>query len=211
MLERFAADDRRIRVALLNQSAGAARARNVGISIARGRFITFLDADDVWLPEKLDAQLRFMLANDVAFTYGAYSVPSPADRRKPAVFEPPASLAYRDLLGGCPIGCLTAMYDRNKVGTRLFPLLKRGQDWALWLQLARTGASMRCYPGLHAIYRNSNRSLSSNKLAKLRDVWRIYRFHEAQPLLRSAFWLGKHALHAMNKRRKLLSIFHILS
>ncbi|MFH7321517.1 glycosyltransferase family 2 protein, partial [Desulfurivibrio sp. D14AmB] len=141
-----------IKTLRLQRNSGAGRARNLGIEAAAGRFVAFLDADDFWLPEKLASQVAFMEQNRIRFSYGAYYIANGAAAEERKLFQPPDRLSYRQLLEGCPIGCLTAMYDSEALGKRFMPEVRRGQDWGLWLQLARICEEIAAYPGAHAVY-----------------------------------------------------------
>lgn len=179
--------------------AGVARARNLGIEAAQGRYIAFLDSDDLWLPGKLEAQIGFMQREQVAFSYGDYERRDRKSGSPLGTFIAPERLSYRDLLHGCPIGCLTAAYDQEALGKVYMPDVRRGQDWGLWLALTRLGGPARKYPGVHAVYHTGGDSLSANKMAKVRDVYRVYREQEGLDPLRSGWYLLHHAVNALRK------------
>lgn len=172
---------------------GTGFARNSGIEAATGRYIAFLDSDDYWLPGKLDAQIGFMQREQVSFSYGDYERHDRNSGASLGTFIAPRSVSYRDLLHGCPIGCLTAAYDQQALGKAYMPDVHRGQDWGLWLALARLGGPAQKYPGTHAVYHTGGNSLSANKLAKLRDIYQIYRTQEGLSHLHSAWYLANHA------------------
>ncbi len=178
---------------------GAAAARNVGIEAAKGRYIAFLDSDDLWLPGKLEAQIGFMQREGVAFSYGDYERRDRASEAPLGFFIAPEQVSYRDLLRGCPIGCLTAAYDQEALGKVYMPDVRRGQDWGLWLALTRLGGPARKYPGLHAIYHTGGESLSANKVAKARDIYRIYRGQERLSPLSSCWFLMHHVISSLRK------------
>jgi teichuronic acid biosynthesis glycosyltransferase TuaG len=182
---------------------GAAKARNAGILAASGRFVAFLDSDDLWSEGKLEAQIGFMTANDVAFSYGDYDVVDAGTGAWLGRCAGPDRVSHDDLLRGCPIGCLTVAFDQYRLGKRFMPDVRRGQDWGFWLALTRDGAIARRYPGCHAVYRQSSASLSSAKLAKVADIYGIYRRQEGLGRLRSLRYLGPHILAALRKRPAL--------
>lgn len=186
--------------AIRQANRGAGSARNAGIEAARGRFIAFLDSDDYWTQCKLEAQIGFMTKLGVAFSYGDYGTLDARTDRWLGHHEAPSSLTYRDLLRGCPIGCLTAAFDQEALGKHYMPHVRRGQDWGLWLKLARLGEGARRYPGCHAIYMRSRGSLSSKKLRKAADIYRIYREQEGLGRVRSAGYLLPHAMGALTKQ-----------
>jgi len=185
---------------LRNTHGGAAKARNSGILAASGRFVAFLDSDDLWSEEKLEAQIGFMTANDVAFSYGDYDAVDAGTGDFLGRYEGPDHVTHADLLRGCPIGCLTAAFDQSLLGKRYMPDVRRGQDWGLWLALTRDGTVAQRYPGCHAVYRQSSASLSSAKLAKVADIYGIYREQEKLGRLRSLRFLVPHILGAVRKR-----------
>lgn len=174
---------------------GAARARNAGIEMARGRYIAFLDADDEWQPEKLARQIAFMEDSGAVFTYGDYLRVRASGGHARHV-RTPESLTYRDFLRGCPIGCLTVAYNQEALGKVFMPDVRRGHDWGLWLGLTRNGAVAKRYPGTEAFYHVSRRSLSRNKLLKVRDIYRIYREQEGVGSVRTLRYLVEHVVRS---------------
>lgn len=160
------------------QNTGVAGARNKAISMARGRYIAFLDSDDLWLPEKLERQLFFMKNNDYGFSYTEYRQFTDNPQNAGAIIKVKDFVDYKELLKGNDIGCLTVMLDREK-----FPEIKmpkeRHEDYITWLNLLRNGR--RAY-GLHldlARYRKSETSLTGNKWQSLKWTWDVYRKSQA--------------------------------
>jgi teichuronic acid biosynthesis glycosyltransferase TuaG len=186
----------RLRV-LSQPRRGAAMARNCGIELARGRYVTFLDADDEWRPEKLARQIEFMESTGTLFSYGNYQRSRYDTLEVLGEVRVPENLVYADLLRGCPIGCLTVAYNQEALGKRYMPVVGRGHDWGLWLALTRDGVVGRRYPGTEAVYHVRRGSLSRDKLRKVRDVYRIYREQEGIGRVRSALFLVQHSVRSL--------------
>ncbi|MGR5541571.1 glycosyltransferase family 2 protein, partial [Vibrio campbellii] len=121
---------------------GAAVTRNRGITEAKGDFIAFLDADDVWHPEKLAIQIQFMIAYDLELSYTAYDV---VNENGQIIGKriPPSRVTYDDILNTNHIGCLTAMYSVNKLGKVYMPNIAKRQDLGLWLKILKRGVVAR--------------------------------------------------------------------
>ena len=166
--------DGRIRYWRQPHNFGVSMTRNKGIEMANGRYLAFLDSDDLWLPEKLEHQLRFMQQNHYGFTYTEYRQFTDNPQNAGNIIKVRDYVSYKELLKGNDIGCLTVMLDRH-----IFPNVKmpsqRHEDYITWLNLLKTGH--RAY-GLHedlARYRKSSKSLTGNKFRSLKWTWDVYR------------------------------------
>jgi len=193
------AEDERIRLIQLEQNSGAAVARNTAIESARGRYIAFLDGDDLWLPHKLERQLAFMQETGAAFSYSAYERIDESGQHLTPIGVP-ERLQYQDLLKTCYIGCLTAIYDAEVYGKRLMPLIRKSQDHGLWLDLLRAGEEARGINEVLAIYRVRSGSNTSNKLNASTYTWRVYRDLENMPSSKASYYFGHYAIRGLLRR-----------
>ena len=151
------------RIILLDGPAtktGAAAARNRALDHAKGRYIAFLDADDLWLPSKLERQLDFMLTEDAAFSHTSYYLRRSS--RADYVRAAPEALTRKTLLRGNKIGCLTAVYDTKRLGKQPMPDIPKRHDYALWLHLLTLTPTAAGLAEPLAIHHRRNGSLSSN-------------------------------------------------
>jgi teichuronic acid biosynthesis glycosyltransferase TuaG len=195
----LAAQDPRIRVLAQEANAGAAAARNRGIREAAGRFIAFLDADDLWRPEKLARQLAFMRGGGHPLTFTAYRRIA-ADGRALGTVRAPARVSRDELLKGNVIGCLTAVYDTRAFGKVEMPEIPRRQDYGLWLALLRRTPCACGLPQVLADYRVRRGSLSADKLAAARATWALYREVERLPWASAAYYFAHYAAGGVAKR-----------
>ena len=194
----YAARDRRICLLSLPQPAGAAGARNLAIGQARGRYIAFLDSDDLWFPDKLAKQVAFMAAHDSAFTYASYRLIDSTGRDL-GVFTTAPSLTRADLLKVNSVSCLTAMYDTRHLGRMYMPDVSIGHDYALWLAIIKRVGTARGIVEPLAAYRIKQTSLSSNKFRAAHVRWRMYRCHERLGWAKSAYYFFHYAYHGLIK------------
>ena len=201
LAERVAARDGRVRVLGDGVNRGPAAARNAGIRAARGRRLAFLDADDRWRPEKLEAQLRFMEETGHAFVFSSYRRMD-ADGRPRGVVRAAARLTHADLLRSNDIGCLTAIYDSHALGKVEMPDIRRRQDYGLWLKLLRGVPAAYGMPEVLADYRVGAGSLSSNKLVAAGATWRLYRDVEGLSRLEASRCFAQYVVRAGAKRAR---------
>jgi teichuronic acid biosynthesis glycosyltransferase TuaG len=197
---RLAAEDGRIRVLGQGANRGAAAARNRGIRAARGRFIAFLDADDLWYPGKLAAQLAFMERGGHGLVFSAYRRIDAAGRPLGTV-RPPARVDYGALLKGNVIGCLTAVYDAGLLGRLEMPPLRRRQDFGLWLEILSRVPYAHALPEVLADYRVRPGSLSADKLGAVRATWTLYREWERMSRPAAGWYLAHNLARGLAKRR----------
>jgi glycosyltransferase involved in cell wall biosynthesis len=183
----------------LKHNSGAAVARNHSIKHAKGRFIAFCDSDDLWKPSKLKEQVAFMIREDCAFSYTSYDRIN-EDGTSCRGSNCKAAITYKDLLKNNYIGCLTAMYDVEKLGKRYMPLLRKRQDWALWLQLLKECDEAKGLQEPLAVYRERSSSISSNKMEMLKYNWLIYHQVEGFGRTRATFQLFLFMIYYIQKK-----------
>jgi len=172
--------------------------RNVGVHAARGRYIAFLDSDDVWFPQKLEQQLPLFHDNRTAIVYSNYEKIDDKSIRSNRIVSSPSSATYNTLLLGNIIGNLTGIYDTHKVGKALIQNIHH-EDYGMWLSILKQGYIARNTETTLAAYRETSRSVSSNKLRVTSWQWNIYRNVEHLSLLRSAYYFMFYAIKATYK------------
>lgn len=204
IIEELASHDRRVRYFRLNKNSGAAVARNNSLKNTRGRYIAFLDADDVWLESKLELQLAFMKANGSAFSFTGYSIYYGNGRFDEKVIDSNTleKIARKDLLKkSCTVGCSTVMLDKEKLPAIEMVNIRTGQDYALWLMLLReSGHVAHNLKKRLTGYRVREDSISRNKFAKSKRQWQIYREIEKISLLPSLYFMFFYARNAVFRR-----------
>jgi teichuronic acid biosynthesis glycosyltransferase TuaG len=196
LIEQYVAKDGRIKLLRLKSNSGAAVARNTAIEAARGRYIAFLDSDDRWLPNKLEKQLSFMQECDVAFSFASYEKLNEEGDVVGTVGIPP-KVSYRDLLKVCSIGCLTAMYDTEKLGKVYMPLIRKRQDLGLWLRILKETPYAYGLEEVLAQYQLRNDSISANKRDAASYTWRLYREVEKMSLPVAAYYFAHYAVNGV--------------
>ena len=194
----MARNDPRILLSSLAEGWGAAAARNAAIRQASGRYIAFLDSDDLWMPDKLARQLAMFRAG-AFLVYGGYERMTEAGQTLRTV-RVPAQVTYEDALRGNPIGCLTAAFDSTVCGRAEMPMLDRRQDYALWLRLLREHGAAHGDTAILGRYRVRAGSLSSNRIAAALDTWHVLRRVEGLPLRRALPAFAHYARSAVAKR-----------
>ena len=199
LIKSYSKNDERIKPLYLNDNIGAAMARNKAISKAKGKYLAFLDSDDVWLPKKLEVQTNFMKKNNCSFVFSSYSVIS--DDEKPNyTISVPETITYKRYLKNTIIGCLTVMLDKEKFKKIEMPNLRSSHDMALWLNLLKQEKYAYGIAQDLAIYRDHKSSKTSNKFKAAYDVWNVYREHEKLNLLYSIYNFVFYAINALRKR-----------
>ncbi len=173
--------------------------RNIGVKNALGRYIAFLDSDDAWLPNKLERQMKmFEQYEDMAICFSNYEKMTEQGERNNRIIKAPSVTTYKQLLLGNVIGCLTAVYDTEKVG-KVFFQNHSHEDYILWLDILKRGYVARNTNTVEALYRVRENSVSSNKLKTLSWQWDIYRNVEKIELFRSSYYFFNYAYRAFKK------------
>ncbi|MGF1701387.1 glycosyltransferase [Photobacterium makurazakiensis] len=188
ILKRLAESDERIILKRNTVNSGAAVTRNNSISYASGEFIAFIDSDDLWLPNKLAKQVSFMTNNSIDFSFTSYELIDETGVRIGASVDTHLTepVSYKDMLRKkATLGCSTVMLRRSKFDDLSMPLIRTGQDYALWLKLLKTGTRAHAYSDVLTQYRIVPNSISRNKFKKAKRQWEIYRKIERLSLLES--------------------------
>ena len=196
-------DDPRIHLIALDKNAGAAEARNIGLEKASGRFITFLDSDDVWLPHFLETSLNFLIENNEELVYATYKR---CDEDLEPVLEDflaEDNITYKRILYNCPIPMLTAMYDSKRIGKVRIPEVDMREDYAMWIEILRKIPQARAIREPLAIYRIRKSSYSRNKFKILRKQFAVYYKFLNLSLPQSTYYTLHWALNGMKKYEKL--------
>ncbi len=201
VVENIAAKEPRIRLLRLERNMGPAVARNRAIREARGRYIAFLDGDDIWSEKKLERQIAFMEERDVALSYTGYYRIDEISGETIDRIEVPETVDYKELLKQNIIGCLTAVYDTEKLGRVYMPEIRKRQDFGLWLAILKR-IPYAC--GLNeplAYYRIRSASVSSNKILSSAYNWKLYREVEKLPWYKAVYYFGWYTYRSLRKYR----------
>ncbi|PID31645.1 glycosyl transferase [Candidatus Saccharibacteria bacterium] len=199
IIRSYQSADPRIKLLHLEQNEGAAVARNKGTEQAHGRYLAFLDADDVWLPAKLETQVAFMQKNTHAFTYTGYEFADANAQPNGNVVAVPTSITYKQALKNHIIWTSTVMLDLEQVDRAVayMPNVRRGQDAATWWQILRAVGTAYGINRPLAYYRRTHTSLSANKLKAAKRTWYLLRHVEELPIgycVQNFLWYGYNAV-----------------
>ncbi|MBW7921973.1 MAG: glycosyltransferase family 2 protein [Rubellimicrobium sp.] len=200
ILGQAAAADGRIRLLDSGGRLGPAAARNVALAAARGRYLAFLDADDLWHPDKLARQTQAMAATGAALSCTAWLRRNIVSGRE-VVVGVPARATRGDLLKTNTIACSTAMIDARAFGQRRMPGLRRAEDFAFWLDLLTATPWALGLPEVLTTYRQHPRALSAHKGRAAADTWALYRHALHLPLPDALWYFGHYALRGTLRHR----------
>lgn len=193
--------DERIRVIQQSVNGGAARARNRGLEEATGRYIAYLDADDLWVPDKLERELAFMQDKQAAFVYTGYEFADESGQGTGKIVRVPETLSYKEALKNTTIFTTTVMFDTERIPKELLQMpVMKSEDTALWWKVLRNGYIAYGLDENLVKYRRVGKSLSSNKLEALRRIWNLYRKAEGMNVLSSAYHFCFWAVNAVKRR-----------
>ena len=194
--------DDRIRLIECPENHGAAYARNLGLDNARGRYIAFLDADDVWLPDRLSAGLKFMEDHpEAGFVFASYEFGDENGVGTGRIVHVPAKLDYKHALSRTVIFTTTTLFDTEKIPRELIRMPEvKSEDTATWWQILRAGHTAYGIDRAAAIYRRPPASLSSDKIEAIRRIWNLYRNVEHLSLARSMICFVGWAYRATMRR-----------
>ena len=185
--------DDRIRLICLPENGGAANARNQGVRQAKGRYIAYLDADDIWEPQKLEKEIAFAKQKQAAFVFTGYEFADENGKGSGKIVRVPKQLNYNQALKNTTIFTSTVLFDTERIPKELLEMPKvKSEDTALWWKLLKKGYPAYGLDENLVKYRRVGQTLSSNKVEAVRRIWNLYRNVEGLGLARSAwnfcFW-----------------------
>ncbi len=182
-------EDKRIRLFINENNSGAALTRNVALKNARGRWIAFLDSDDLWEPDKLEKQITFMKENNYAFSYHEYIEIDEQDRELGVHVSGKKHVDKFDMFACCWPGCLSVMYDADKIGLIQINDIKKNNDTAMWLKVIRKAD---CYllPECLGKYRRRANSITPKPfLQRILAHYPLFRIAEEMNPISASFWV----------------------
>ena len=195
--------DERIRYYHNEKNSGAAVSRNRAIREAKGRWIAFLDSDDLWMPEKLEKQISFMEKNGYSFSYTNYEEIDVDGNSSGVKVTGPKKVAKTGMFNYCWIGCLTVMYDRNVVGMIQIEDIKKNNDYAMWLKACKKAD---CYllDEYLGKYRKGRAGSVSTHSIKTMIGWhyKLFRDAEKQGPVRSLINTGRNLVFGFYKKKR---------
>lgn len=202
IIKEYEKKDNRIKYIKLKENSGAAIARNTALENSSGRFIAYLDSDDLWKKEKLEKQVNFMLENNYAFTCTDYEKIDENGKSLNKIIKIPKKVNYNLFLRNTIIQTVGVMVDTKLTGKEVLvmPNIRRRQDAATWCQILKTGHDCYEVPENLSYYRVVSNSLSSNKFKAVKGTWSLYRDIEKLSLFKSCYCFIGYAFNAVKKR-----------
>lgn len=202
IVESLIEEYKNIKLYINNENLGVAISRNRAVKNANGRFICYLDADDFWLPDKLEKQLNFVLQNDCAFSFTGYEFTTSMRKESGKIVTPPQMISYKEALRNHTIFTSTVMLDLSKLKKEniMMPDVRRGQDTATWWKILKITNKAFCLQEPLSLYRRTNSSLSSNKLKAIKRTWYLFRKVERLTLIQTIIPFVGYAYNAVKRR-----------
>ncbi len=194
-----ALDEKRIRFIRMNVNSGTGTAKNTALKQARGRFIAFIDSDDIWLPEKLELQLEFMMNNNYPISFTSYRIMDQEGNNTDKIIPVKFSVNQHQYLKNTIIGFSTSMIDTNITGNFEFIGLRSREDTHLWITLL--GKGFKAY-GLDKVltrYRVHDHSITSNKLKAAKQTWQLYYKTVNLGYFKSLYYFSHYGFNAFKK------------
>jgi len=189
----------KIKIIRNSNNLGAGISRNIGIENSTGKIIAFLDADDFWLPQKLEKQINFMIENKFDFTFCDYEKKI-SSKKTINVKSKKNKLNYNDLINSCDIGLSTVLLNKEIIKNELFPKLKTKEDYVAWLKITKENIYAYNLNESLVIWNNVENSLSSNFFQKISDGFKVYYIYEKFNILKSLYYLFKLSINSLKKK-----------
>lgn len=191
----------KVKIINLKNNTGAANARNIALNKAKGSYIAYIDADDLWKEEKLNKQLLFMQQQNIVFSYTGYSrIKENGEFFK--IIDAPNTTDYNQLLKNGTMLPSTIMIDITQINKKLLkmPPLRSAEDVQTWLSILKTGVVAYGLNDNLTEYRIRKNSTSSNKIKSIINIWKVYREYQSIGIMKSIYYIFMHKLNALKRR-----------
>lgn len=198
IVKNYVERDKRIKYIKLEKNMGVSNARNMAIRRSKGKFIAFLDSDDIWKFNKLEKQINFMMKNNLSITFTGYKMIDDNNNDLNKTIKVPKEIDYKELLKGNTIGCFTVVIDKEKLGIIEMTEIKH-EDYVTWLSILKRGYKAYGLNEVLGFYRKSNNSITTNKFNSAKWTWSVYRSVEKKSLLKSIYYFINYALRGFMK------------
>lgn len=202
IIKSYSEKDKRINLINNSVNSKAAISRNNGIKKAKGRFICFIDADDLWDKEKIEKQVCFMKKEKCAFSFTGYEFADENGKPNSKKVFVPHKINYKQALKNTTIWTSTVMFDMDKLSKEdiFMPNVARGQDTATWWKVLKKIDYAYGINEILAFYRRSEGTLSSNKIVALKRTWNLYRKVEHFGIIKSLYYFIWYCINAIKRR-----------
>ncbi|MBD5321626.1 MAG: glycosyltransferase family 2 protein [Bacteroides sp.] len=202
IIQRFTECDSRIKsFKTLNKSGSPSLPRNIGIDNANGKYIAFLDADDIWMPDKLKKQVEWMESSGLVFGYSFYEKIDFNGNKSNRIVKTRKTSTYQSLLKSNAIPCLTSILERKAIGNTRFKPIQQ-EDFCFWLDILKKGYCAHNLCEVTAYYREAPDSRSANKIRMFREHWRVIRNHHHINLLLACYYMITYTISGLIKYMK---------
>ena len=188
-----------IKIIVNDKNLGAGQSRNIGIANSKGKYVAFIDADDLWDKEKISKQIEYMKKNNFQVSHTSYKIINENGQtlglRKSRNFN-----NYRDILTSCDIGLSSVLIKKNLITDEIkFANLKTKEDFVLWLKLLKSGLEIGSLEEVLMTWRKTKGSLSSSITQKLKDGYKVYNYHMNYNFIKSIYLLINLSINYLKK------------
>jgi glycosyltransferase involved in cell wall biosynthesis len=189
IIQQIQKTEHRINLVIQPKNVGPAITRNIGIELVQGKYLTFLDADDLWFPDFIQNSITTIQQTKVPFVFSSYRRADESLNFVYSDFIVPQKVTYTDILKTNSISCLTAFLDIEVLGKKFMPIIHKRQDMGLWLQYLKEIPFAHGIQEPKAIYRIRKNSLSRKKSDLIKYQWQFYRKVEKLSVIHSAYYM----------------------